>query len=105
MTPHALDGRVTTADGLDLYWRAWLPARPRTLLLFLHGLGEHSGRYATAAAYFVDRGYACYAADHRSHGQSPGRRVDVASFDSFLLDVETIRRLAVDRHPNTNVVL
>jgi alpha-beta hydrolase superfamily lysophospholipase len=103
--PRRQDGRLATADGLELYWQAWLPDSPRAALVFVHGLGEHSGRYATPAAYFTARGYACYAADYRGHGRSPGRRVDVRSFDEFLTDVDAIRRLVARHHPGLETVL
>jgi alpha-beta hydrolase superfamily lysophospholipase len=103
--PHHREGRVTTDDGIDLYWQAWLPDRPRAVLLFVHGLGEHSGRYAGAAAYFAARGYACYAVDCRSHGRSPGRRVDIASFDGFLADVDAARRVVGEAHAGLDQIL
>ena len=93
------EGRVATPDGLALYWQAWAPERARAALLFVHGLAEHSGRYADPARFFAARGYACYAVDLRGHGRSPGPRVDVSSFDRFLADVGAMRALVCERHP------
>lgn len=39
------EGRLQSPDSVSIYWQRWLPADPRALLLFVHGLGEHSGRY------------------------------------------------------------
>jgi len=99
------DGRVATADGLALYWRAWTPERARAALLFVHGLAEHSGRYAGPAGFFASRGYACYAVDLRGHGRSPGPRVDVSSFDRFLADVGATHALVRERHPGVKTFL
>jgi len=93
------EGRVTSPDGLALYWRASLPETARAILLFVHGLAEHSGRYREALDYFSARGYGGYAFDQRAHGLSPGTKVHVDRFDDFLTDLATVQRLVRERHP------
>jgi acylglycerol lipase len=93
------EGRVAGEGGLSLYWQAWLPARPRVALLFVHGLGEHSGRYQHPGRYFAPRGFACYALDYRGHGKSSGPRVHVHSIDEFVSDVRAVHALVRERHP------
>jgi lysophospholipase len=100
-----VDGSCMTRDGLSLRFRAWQPAGPRALLLVLHGLAEHSGRYLHVGARFAGAGYAVYALDHRGHGQSPGPRVHVARFDEFLEDVDALRNVAEAQHPGRPIVL
>ena len=40
-----------TTKGLKLYSETWTPASPPVaVLVFIHGLGEHVGRYADGAA-------------------------------------------------------
>ena len=78
------DGRVGSADGLQLSFRSWLPARERAVVLIVHGLCEHSGRYAHVARHLVARHYACYALDTRGHGRSPGPRAHVHRFDDYV---------------------
>ena len=44
------EGTFTAADGLSIYHQAWLPdADARVVVMLIHGLGEHSGRYAHVA--------------------------------------------------------
>jgi alpha-beta hydrolase superfamily lysophospholipase len=93
------EGRAATKDGLGLYWQRWLPETPRAVLLLIHGLGEHSGRYAHVASWFAERGDACWAIDYRGHGRSDGVRVDVERFDEFVDDVALLRGLARERFP------
>jgi alpha-beta hydrolase superfamily lysophospholipase len=93
------EGRVESADGLALYWRAEVPARPRAALLFVHGLAEHSGRYRATLAHCSGRGYAAYAFDQRAHGLSPGAKVHVNRFDDFLLDLAALHQMVRRRHP------
>ena len=100
-----VDGSCVTRCGLSLRFRAWQPSDPRAVLLVLHGLAEHSGRYLHVGARFAGAGYAVYALDHRGHGQSPGPRVHVVAFDEFLEDVDALRAVAEAQHPGRPIVL
>jgi alpha-beta hydrolase superfamily lysophospholipase len=85
-----------TPDGYDVYTQAWLPGgKPRAIMLIVHGLGEHSGRYTNYVNYFVPRGYALYGFDTRGHGRTSGPRGYVERFDRFVEDVD--RRAAQAR--------
>ncbi len=99
------DGRVASSDGLELSYRAWLPAKERAVVLILHGLGEHSGRYEHVARHLVGLGYACYALDYRGHGRSAGRRAHVHRFDEYLADVAAMRARLHAVHPRSPLVL
>lgn len=100
------DGTLATDDGLELYWQSWQPpGEPEGVLLFVHGLAEHSGRYLNPVRHFVARGWTCFAFDYRGHGKSPGPRVHVNSFDEFLSDVEEGHRLARIRYPESKIIL
>jgi alpha-beta hydrolase superfamily lysophospholipase len=75
------------------------------VLLFVHGLAEHSGRYLNPVRHFVARGWTCFGFDYRGHGKSPGPRVHVSSFDEFLDDLAEGHRLARIRHPDHKIYL
>jgi len=47
---------------------------PKAVILLVHGLGEHVGRYEGWAARFNERGVALRAFDLPGHGNSEGRR-------------------------------
>lgn len=91
-----------TADGLDLFCRAWAPADPRGVLVIVHGLSEHSGRYRETAEFFATHGWAVYAGDLRSHGLSPdtpgGGRVHVRRFEDYFRDVDAFVDAARQAH-------
>lgn len=97
------EGDEPTPGG-RLYWQAWSPARPRAALLLVHGLAEHSGRYAHVARRFAASGYASVALDYRGHGRSPGPRVHVESFDAWCDDVAAGLALARRMHAGLPVV-
>lgn len=68
------DSPFLTDDGLHLHQRDWPLARPRARLLLVHGLGEHSGRYARLASELNAAGIAVRGYDQRGHGRSQGAR-------------------------------
>lgn len=79
---------MNTDDGLTLHthhWRAASPARGTVVLV--HGLGEHTGRYAHVAEHLTGLGWDVRGFDHRGHGRSAGRRGDIAEPDSLLRDL------------------
>jgi alpha-beta hydrolase superfamily lysophospholipase len=98
-------------DGQSLFARRWLPAAPpRAIVQIVHGLTEHSARYARLAAALNDAGYGVYAADLRGHGPMAaaadrGHFADEGGWDKVVGDLWTLnRRIAADE-PGTPIVL
>lgn len=58
---------------------------PKALVLIVHGLGEHAGRYDHVAAQLLSWGFAVRAYDQRGHGDSGGAR-GVLPHSTVLLD-------------------
>lgn len=84
------EGSFNGQRGIRLYYQAWLPTgSPRTVLLVVHGLAEHGGRYANLASYFVPKGYAVYSFDYCGHGKSGGLRCYVHCFSDYLDDLHS----------------
>lgn len=81
-------GAFRTTDGVKLFTQAWLPSgEPKAGIFLVHGLAEHSGRYAHVAEYLMARGFAVYAMDLRGHGQSEGLRSYIVDFRIWLEDL------------------
>jgi alpha-beta hydrolase superfamily lysophospholipase len=66
----------TACDGDNLAVRDWpLPRRPsRGVVVLVHGLGEHSGRYEVLARRLNQWGFAVRGYDQYGHGESGGVR-------------------------------
>jgi alpha-beta hydrolase superfamily lysophospholipase len=74
-------------DGLNLYFQSWqTETQPKGVISLVHGLGEHSGRYAYWADRLNQAGYHVVAYDLRGHGKSGGQRGHILSFDEYLSD-------------------
>jgi acylglycerol lipase len=100
------EGTFRAFDGETIFHQAWLPDRdPRAVVLLVHGLGEHSGRYGHVARALVDAGWAVHALDHRGHGRSSGKRAFVRSYDEFLRDLHQFRRMVGRDHSGVPLVV
>lgn len=102
-------GRVKTEDELDLVWQSWIPDSPAGVIVIIHGLAEHSGRYQETAEAFADEGWAVYACDLRAHGLSPdvpkAGRVHVDRFTDYFRDVDALVNLARANHESLPVFI
>ncbi len=61
------------SDGHRMSYNLWLPdsnTKPKAFVQILHGMAEHSDRYARFAKLLNKNGYAVFAGDHRGHGGS-----------------------------------
>lgn len=52
----------------------WVPEHFNRLLIIVHGIGEHVGRYEHVAEFFMQEGFAVMGIDHYGHGKSDGPR-------------------------------
>ena len=64
-------GRVATSDHLELVWNSWTPAAPKAVMVIIHGLAEHGGRYRDTAEFFSGKGLAVYTCDLRARVVDP----------------------------------
>jgi alpha-beta hydrolase superfamily lysophospholipase len=79
-----IEGNFKGVRNSNIYYQAWLPeGNVKAVLLIVHGLGEHCGRYMNVVNHFVPLGYAVYGLDHIGHGKSEGQREVVERFDDY----------------------
>ena len=88
-------------DGLSLYFQGWLTEQAQKgVICLVHGLGEHSGRYAHWAALLNGAGYSVLSYDLRGHGKSGGLKGHVSSFEEYFKDTDLLLQDAKNRFPN-----
>jgi len=89
-----------------IYYQGWLPeGDSKAALLVVHGLAEHSGRYANLVRHFVPPGYAVYGLDHLGHGKSDGTRVYVDRFSDYLTTLKIYVDMVREWEPERPVFL
>jgi len=96
-----------SSDGLKLHSVKWLPKTdPKAVIIIVHGIAEHIGRYEHVAQVFVDAGFAVYGYDHRTHGKSAGEpRTYFTSFDVPVADLTQFVELVQKENPNKKVFM
>ena len=65
-------------------------APPRAVVLMVHGLGEHAGRYEHVARQLMRWGFAVRAYDQRGHGESGGARGSLPTETALLDDLAEV---------------
>lgn len=90
---------ITSKSGMKLFTQSWLPESPTAVVLIVHGLAEHSGRYQYVAEQFGNHGFGVYSFDLVGHGKSEGDRAYVESFDRLAEDVEQMIGRVKLAHP------
>jgi len=82
------DGYFKNQENQSIYFQSWLPDNPaKAVLLIVHGLNEHSGRYGHFSDFFVNEGFAVYGMDLIGHGKSDGTRSYVKDFTNYINDL------------------
>ncbi len=100
------EGRFIGYGGLSLHHQSWLLAgEPKAVLLVVHGWAEHCGRYSNVVDYFVPKGYAVCALDHRGHGRSEGKPGYVDRFTDYLDDLKTFFDIVRGQHSGSRIFL
>ncbi|MHB8772614.1 MAG: alpha/beta hydrolase [Syntrophales bacterium] len=100
------EGSFAGVRNAGLYYQGWLPeGEPKAVLLVVHGLAEHSGRYMNLVNRFVPRGYALYGLDHLGHGRSEGERLVLERFSDYTEPLKTYAALVRRWQPGKPVFL
>ena len=107
-TARRIEHTFRTFDGVELFYRAWLPAAPtdKALVLFHRG-HEHSGRFDELVETLGLDDVAVFAWDARGHGRSPGDRGYAESFATFVRDADEFVKHVAREHdtPVDNMVV
>ncbi|MGA3093934.1 MAG: lysophospholipase [Dehalococcoidales bacterium] len=99
-------GYFTGAGGVRLFYQSWgPPVKPRAILLLVHGLAEHSGRYLNLVNELVPAGFLVCALDHRGYGRSEGRRCYVKRFDDYVEDLNTYINIVREAYPDIKIFM
>jgi alpha-beta hydrolase superfamily lysophospholipase len=103
---------LSANDGHRIALNSWpVAGDSRGSVVWLHGMAEHSARYAPLAEALNAAGWNFYAPDHRGHGASVGDNeilghfADNEGWNLVLGDVGTVLAQVRERHPRQPLIL
>ncbi|MGH8093075.1 MAG: bifunctional alpha/beta hydrolase/class I SAM-dependent methyltransferase [Chthoniobacterales bacterium] len=100
---------MSSWDGAELFYRAWLPVgkKAEKALLLFHRGHEHSGRWQETVESLGLEDVAVFAWDARGHGRSPGERGAARELTDVIRDVDAFVRHIAERHgvPLENMIV
>ncbi|MEY8000540.1 lysophospholipase [Clostridium sp. Mt-5] len=91
---NCVEGKIKAFDGIELFYKKSLVEKPKAVLVVVHGLCEHLGRYNYFTEKLNDFGYNVYRFDNRGHGRSGGERGYVDDFQHFFDDADLFVNMA-----------
>lgn len=95
-----------TADSEKLFTCDWRPdGQTDSVIVLVHGLGEHCQRYRHVADFLTGNGIAILTFDLRGHGKSGGSRGHIPSYDLAMDDIDALLKMAADRFPKKSLFL
>lgn len=78
---------------------------PKAVVVFVHGICEHLGRYAYIKEKFIDAGYNVYRYDARGHGKSEGKRGYLEEFQDYLDDLNIYIDMIKNENKGLKIIL
>jgi alpha-beta hydrolase superfamily lysophospholipase len=94
-----------TRREISIFARCWEPKDVKAVVCLVHGLGEHSGRYAHVAKFLNDAGYAVMAFDMCGHGKSGGIVGHATSYEAMMEHISRLRGEATVHYPEIPIFL
>jgi len=93
-------------EGQSFFACEWSPeGESKGVILLIHGLSDHAGRYGHVGSFFAAAGYTMIVADLRGHGQSFGKRGHFPSIGRIMKDISVFMEVVHRRHPDLPLIL
>jgi alpha-beta hydrolase superfamily lysophospholipase len=82
--------RFISFDGTPVYYSKNSPEQCKAILIVIHGMGEHGGRYQVLANTLALDGIESVCPDLRGYGKSGGKRGHANTISDFYRDLESL---------------
>lgn len=96
---------LSSFDGTELFLNREISNTDKAIVVIVHGLCEHQGRYDYFAQKLHDAAIGTYRFDHRGHGRSEGEETYYSDFNQLLDDTNEVVNLAIEDNPKLPVFL
>lgn len=80
-------------------------AKPKGIVIIIHGLCEHLGRYEYIANKLNEAGYSTYRYDHRGHGCSEGKRTFFSTYTEISDDLNAVVNFVKRENPDSKLFI
>ena len=94
------ESMITSFDRTKLYLKKETAADNKAVIVIVHGLCEHQGRYDYFAEKLHEAGIGTYRFDHRGHGRSEGEETFYSDFNELLDDTNVVVDMAIEENPD-----
>ncbi len=98
-------GTFIGKGGVEIFFRKWRVKKPKGILLIIHGVGEHSGRYGNIIDELKKSDISIYSFDLRGHGQSGGKKGHIMSISDYTEDIGIFIKLIRGEHEKLPLIL
>ena len=89
----------------NFYGQIWEAKSTKAVVVLVHGMGEHSGRYNHVAKKLTENDFSVVAFDHFGHGKTSGKRGHNPSFEAVLESITKTIEHAEKTFSNTPIFL
>ena len=96
---------ITNRDGIRLFMQTDAVKDPKAVVVIVHGLCEHCGRYDYLTKRLNEAGYSVYRFDHRGHGRSEGKKVYYDSWEEISNDVYDVVQIAKGENAGKKLIV
>jgi len=98
-------GSFTGKGGIEIFFQKWVADRAKAVVILVHGLGEHSGRYENLLKGFAGKNISVFAIDHRGHGKSDGKKGHIDSFMDYVYDLKLFLEFIKEENKGLPVIV
>jgi acylglycerol lipase len=105
MATKTQESKLAAGNGVELFVSKNIIEKPKAVIIIVHGLCEHSGRYDYVTAKLNSFGYSVYRFDNRGHGRSGGDRGYVDDFNELIDDAEKVVAMVKKENPGLPVFM
>lgn len=96
---------IYAQDSAPLHVAQYFTANSKKILIAVHGMLEHGGRWTEFANHYQAIGYTVYTTDLRGHGLSGGKKGHIKKFQQYVEDLKTITARIAEFEPQKDIVI